>query len=564
MTDKKTSGLPFPILFVGVFFATVAAVSFPLFRNTLHEGHDFLFHFGRFAGLVDGFENGVFPVRMNYTFFFGGGYGSPLMVPFAVLGALGLGVVRSLNLFMIFMIAATFLVSAYSFNGITKSKYGALIGAVIYTSADYFIRVLYTRAALGEMLVFVFLPLLLFALYNLFFEKLSKPALLVISLCGLVLSHEIFAALCAGTCLFVALIGTPYFIRNPDVFRKMLVCVLLSLVLTAFFWIPMLEQTFTDSFLLVDAYHAIPAKETVPLAEMFFVPNLRNFGLRILIFLPLRLLFLKKKPDRRLLRIADVSMLLGLFFLFMASPLFPWHLFSSALNYIQFPWRLYLPAALFLSLSACILLSLAGQLPRITPRAGILHVLVPAIQIIPAFILVLNIFHPMNPPAEWLADKHSLYPNTGFEYLRSDRSSADTLFFTYYAVAEDAEGIAMPIERDDHVIRLSLDRRTDTVRIPFIYYLGYEATYTFPGKTPVRLPVDCDDILDIVRVRTVGIEPGGTITVRYGGTSLQHISLVISYAALFGISVFAIRAGVRKKRGTHAPRSVSPKRSLTP
>ncbi len=564
MIDKKTSYLPFPVLFIGVFIANVAVLCFPLFQDTLHEGHDFLFHFGRFAGLVDGLENGVFQVRMNYTFFFGGGYGSPLfypdffMFPFAALAALGLGVVGALNLFMISITAATFLVSAYSFNGMIKSKYGALIGAVLYTSADYFARVLYTRAALGEMLVFVFLPLLLYALYNLFFEKFTKPALLIISLCGLVLSHEIFAALSALMCLFLAIIGIPYFIKNPKILLKMLLCVFITLVLTAFFWVPMLEQTFTDSFMLVDAYHAIPEKETVPLDEMFILPNLRNFGFRILVFLPLRLLFIRKKPDKRLLRIADVSMVFGLFFLFMSTSLFPWHFFSSVLNYIQFPWRLYLPAVLCLSISACVLITLVSNFPKIAPHADFLRFPVFAIQIIPAFILVLNIFHPMSPPAEWLSDKHSLYPNTGFEYFRSDRSMADTLFFTYHAVAEDANDKAMPVTREYNVLRISLDRTTDSVRVPFIYYLGYEATYNIPDQPPVRLPIDCDDTLEIVRVRTAGLVPGGTIFVRYDGTTAQHVSFGVSAAAALGISVLTVILHFRKKRGTSVPRPHAP------
>lgn len=563
MTGKKTPDPKFTVLFISIFIVTVTAVCFPLFRNSVHDGHDFLFHFGRFAGLVEGLENGVFPVRMNYTFFFGGGYGSPLfypdffMVPFAAMAVAGLGVVRALNLLLITSTAASFLTSAYSFNGITKSKYGALVGAVLYTSADYFARVLYTRSALGEMLVFVFLPLLLYALYDLFFDKFTKPVLLVISLCGLVLSHQIFAVLSAVICLCVAAIRIPYLIRNPRVFVKMLICVSISLVLTAFFWVPMLEQALTDSFLLVDAYHADPALETVPFDEMFILPNLRNFGLRILVFLPLRLLFIRKKPDKRLLIIADTSMILGLFFLVMSSSLFPWQFFSKALNYIQFPWRLYLPATLCLSLSVCILIALVSELPKLAPHKNILQIGVIVFQIIPAIVLVHSVFLPMSPPAEWLADKRSVYPNTGFEYFRSDRSYTDALYFSYFARAEGPEGEALPSARDYNVIRVTLDRATSSVRVPFLYYLGYEAEYTRPGDSPVKLTVHCDDALQIVVVETADTEPGGTLSVRYAGTAAGRISLWVSSATALCLCLCAMILFIRKKLGTSVPRSPS-------
>lgn len=556
MTGKKTPDPKFTVLLISVFIVTVAAVCFPLFRNTAHDGHDYLFHFGRFAGLIDGIENGIFPVRMNYTFFFGGGYGSPLfypdffMVPFAALAALGLGGMTAFKLFLLSSVSATFLVSAYAIKGMFKSSPAALIGAVLYTSADYFIRVLYRRSSYGEILVFIFLPLLVYAMYNLFFEKFNKPALLVISLSALILSHVISAAICAVFCLAALIIGIRYLFKNPRILLRLAACVILSMALTAFFWVPMLEQLLSDSFQLTSAYNASVSKEAVPLPDMFFRLNPRFFGFRLLGLLLLRFLFITKKPDKKALKIADGFAIVGVALLFLASDLFPWKLLSKPLAFIQFPWRLYLPATLCLSFAVCIYVIQALSLAKIASFKKPVCILLITLQITMTVLAVLSNFTPAPIPAEWLADKRSVYPNTGFEYFRSDRSYTDALYFTYFGNVEDSGGEILPSVRDYDVIRIMIDRETPSVRTPFLYYLGYEAKYTRPGESPVKLPVHCDDELQIVVVETADAEPGGTLFVRYAGTAAQHISFRLSAAAALCLFAIATTLFIRKKRGT--------------
>lgn len=541
-------------VYFGVYLITISAICFPLFRGSLFFSHDILFHFGRFAGIVDGLKNGVFPVRMNYTFFVGSGYGNSLfypdffMYPFAALGALGLGVIPALNLFLFSVTSAVFFVSAYSFKGICKSDFGALIGAVIYTSANYYIDLMYTRASFGELLIFIFLPLLAYALYNLFEENFDKPLLLYLSLTGMILSHLIFFVLSVLVCLVLLIVRSPFLLKNRSILNRLLLYLGLAVLSTSFFWLPFLEQLASAPFFSLNAYGADPANETVPLLEMFFSPYYRSFGFRIIVFLLIRLYFLKKKPaDYRRLRIADSFAVTGFFLLFMSSSLFPWTFVPSFFDFIQFPWRLYLPAVFFFSAAVCLLFSMIELFPAVSSRKARIAVIVIIPQIVLAAFLTLNVFLPTDPPKEWLENGNALYPRTGFEYLRSDRDMLNTFVFSAVRSVTDSEGEVLPAEKEYGIFRVTLDRKTDSILVPFIHYKGYGARYSVPGQAKTVLPTGCDHSMQIVRIDTSALEPGGTITVRYEGTFLQHISAAVSLLTVLSMTAFRVIIFVRKK-----------------
>lgn len=65
----------------------------------------------------------------------------------------------------------TAFLSFYAIRNITRSERSAWIMSILYTFATYRLTNLYYRAALGESLAMVFLPLLLWGAYEVFTEK---------------------------------------------------------------------------------------------------------------------------------------------------------------------------------------------------------------------------------------------------------------------------------------------------------------------------------------------------------------------------------------------------------
>lgn len=408
-----------------VFLITILAVSFPLFSASITSGHDLYFHFLRFIGIKDGLLSGNYPVRIYDTFYSGYGYGASFfypdlfLYPFAGLAALGVSEIVSFNMFFIATIIATYLVARYSFRGLLKNNIAATVGALLYTAAPYHIHLLYTRKAVGEIIAYIIIPLLFYVLYNLLRENFSKPLLLIISMTCLVYSHLISALLCTCICLIACLIGIKELIRKPKLILKLGACVAICIVLTAAFWIPMLEQLSHAHFLLGDAEKYLPADHTVGLTEMFFGKEETGFGLTLIPFLFLRLFFIKEKTDKRLLLIIDVSSIAGFLCLFLSGTLFPWNRMPAVASILQFPWRLYTYAIFFFTLAICgfvILLLRSEKLRRYAPPFVIG---ITAIQIFACAVLVLNtvFFSPLNDI--WKSGSVMFMPITAMSILRA-------------------------------------------------------------------------------------------------------------------------------------------------
>lgn len=537
-----------------VFMITIFAVSFPLFSGNLSSGHDLYFHFLRFVGIKDGLLNGDFPVRIYDSFYSGYGYGASFfypdffLYPFAGLAALGLSDIISFNMFLFATNIATYLVAAYSFRGLLKKNIVAIVGAVLYTTAPYHIHLMYTRKAVGEIVAYIFIPLLIYALYNLLRENFSKPFLLIICMTSLIYSHLISAMLCACICLIAGLIGIKTFIKNPKLLLKLSLCIFACLALTAAFWIPMLEQLSHAKFLLSDAENYLPANHTVSFKAMFFGKEETGFGLTLLPFLSLRLFFLKEKKEKRLLRIIDFSSVAGILCLFLSGTLFPWRLMPEITSILQFPWRLYTYAVFFFTLAICglILLLLRSEklrtfsVPAVTGMAFL--------QILACAVLILTTvyFSPLS--GVWKSGERNVYATNGNEYLESDMNPLmiEDLTSDPYARADD--GTVLTSGRGAGILSVDLTRESENVRVPLLYYYGHTAEYSTTNHETVTLPIAREKDSQVAVVDTSSVEPGGTITVEYKETQLQQLSLYMSLVAATSMLIYRLIIILKKRR----------------
>jgi hypothetical protein len=541
-----------------VFLATILAVSFPLFSASLTSGHDLHFHFLRFIGIKEGLLSGNFPVRIYDSFYNGYGYGASFfypdlfLYPFAGLAALGVSEIFSFNIFFLATNIATYLVAAYSFRGLLKNNIAAIVGAVLYTAAPYHIHLLYTRKAVGEIVAYIFIPLLIYALYNLLRENFTKPLLLVVCMTSLVYSHLISALLCACICLIAGLIGIKTFIRKPRLLLKLGLCIAACVALTAAFWIPMLEQLSHAQFLLGDAEKYLPADHTVSLKEMFFGKEETGFGLTLIPFLFLRLFFLKEKTEKRLLRIVDVSSIAGFLCLFLSGTLFPWNWLPEVASILQFPWRLYTYAVFFFTLAICGLVILLLRSEKLQRYTSPFVIGITVLQMFACAILVLNtvFFSPLNDI--WKSGERNVYANNGNEYLESDMNplSIEKLTSDVYARADD--GTILPSGRGAGIFSVELTRESKSIRVPLLYYYGYTAEYSSADNAAVTLPISREKETQVAEIDTSSVEPGGTITVEYKETRLQRLSFYTSLVAAVLLILYLLISFLKKRRASRA------------
>lgn len=159
-----------------IFLLAISAItSFPFFYNKIFLApDDYMFHLLRIEGIKVGLENGIFPIRVNPYFLNGYGYGDGLFYPnltlyfSAILRVLGF---HPITVFKIFVIVLNFL-SIVCFYFVTmkisQSRYSGLIGAVFYAFASYRLIDILFRTGFGEAQSFLFTPLIILGLYNIF------------------------------------------------------------------------------------------------------------------------------------------------------------------------------------------------------------------------------------------------------------------------------------------------------------------------------------------------------------------------------------------------------------
>ena len=167
ITENKKNTIIFIIILTLI--ASLPVFIFP----GIKKSDDLLFHLSRICAIKDNIKNlqfnGVYPGYFNEY-----GYGNGLFYPDiflyipALLNLIGINIIISYKIFLIiinfFTISAIFI----TIKNISNNKYATILGSIIYAFAPYRLVDMYERGALGETLAFIFIPLIIYGMYDLF------------------------------------------------------------------------------------------------------------------------------------------------------------------------------------------------------------------------------------------------------------------------------------------------------------------------------------------------------------------------------------------------------------
>ena len=133
-----------------------------IFTPGMLVGHDTMFHVLRIENLAEAIRHHDFFPQMFPNMNNGYGYGIPLFysntflyLP-AVLNALGLNIIICYKIFILFVIAGAEFICFFSMYQITGNRYTSLIITLFYLGSAYFAIDIYVRAAIGELLAYIF------------------------------------------------------------------------------------------------------------------------------------------------------------------------------------------------------------------------------------------------------------------------------------------------------------------------------------------------------------------------------------------------------------------------
>ncbi len=528
------------LFLVAIFFACT-----PLMTKNCINGHDLDYHLLRIESLKEGILAGKPFLKVNMLFLGGAGYASSLFYPDlllyfpGILRALGVGINQSYHLFVALCILLCYASTYVCIKMVTKKRFSSIIGATIMTLSQYHIDDIYTRSAVGEYTAFIFLPFLLYGIYDLLYEELSKPGIMAVGFAGILLSHTNTFIMCIALYGLIVLFHFKIFYKNKKLFLKLFLTGLITLGLTCFYWLPVLEQLKFSSFGLSNSW--VSVKDTMVEISSIFENKMPGMGIAIFLLCIPRLFTIKTKKNEKLLFYGDILLLSGIVFSLGATILFPWERLEKFVNFIQFPWRLYLIATACLSMGIAILYEIYFQ-NRKHREVALMAVL--GIMI---FSSVKNIQRTEEGYYSYSDDYYSYKPFTasiiGGEWLPEQVDSLEKVLEYSDKVVGDS-GEELSFYREKNEIHVSCkNNKNSFMDVPFIYYKGYRAvSYDNEGRKIEDLKVSGEGRHGFCRVYFTGKEEG-KVVIAYGGTLAQKISYFISIGAMTAVFILS-----RKRR----------------
>lgn len=534
---------------------------FPYLTDFLYLGDDGLFQLSRISFLKDTIrQNGTWPIWIQSSWAYGHGYATSLfysdfffLIP-AFLQLLGFSLMSAYKIFIFIITAATGISAYYCLRKCTGDEYAALAGSLFYLLVPYRLFDIYGRGAIGEALAMVFLPLIGCGMYKLYTEEISEEKYrkykwyIVWGMSAIVLSHLLTAVMSAVfMAITCAILWRRTFRRRT--FMQLLEAVGLVLLISAWFWIPMIYMLSIDQY-HVEALNVTFWAEHGNTVSRFFqmIPNTggmetgefsanpRHLGAGAFAAGLLYIVWRLKTGERN--KECDVLMTLVVAACILSTEYLPWNtimnipIAGSIMGVVQFPYR-------WLSLgSVTMAMFLAFFLLRLKREKGTVKLCVNismAIAIISGIYQVNDIAFMSTPTWLYNAENMGTVNVSTGEYLLED---TENIFDMYYHEPVAEGGLTYcNYEKNGTNITATIENRTDRecfIEFPLFGYRGYEVR---GGKGEGMEPY-----ISNVRGEHGDLRlsvPGGyqgTIEVFYKGFPIFYIAGLISVASIMVIA----------------------------
>lgn len=502
----------FSVIFFGI--ASALMLSYLFFREAIID--DGGFHLARIQALSEELSlSNIKPWIYSNT---NHGTGYPLgifypdlfLYPFALMAKTVVGVYRSYALMLIFINFASIMSFYYCIRKILKDinyeNYEAMtfVMSLLYLVYPYRLWCLCARMAVGESMFFIFFPIIVLGIYELFYNKRDNLWLFV-GITGLVYSHILSTTVCIIVLCIYYIFNINKIINYPKLLIYTAKNAFLTIMCSLSVILPIIEmQNFATMY-----YES--GKKTFGLLADNSIRIIGNGKLSIVITMAVIIICLIVAYKAKLqVKLAMVSVVIFL----MWTDLFCWEMLEELLpfiNILQFPFRLLGLAAIPLSVLGGLLLY------KYKPIYITCVILIPLTLI----SLVWGVYTPLKKVNFEIADigKGEYIDSELREYIIQNKDIPEVVEKykirkqgdTYYFTAQGGE-----------------------VVLPLGYYKGYEIT---DGEKEYKY----DKELGLIKVTDVKSDK---LTVIYKGTIVQKVSLGISM-----MSFVATMAGIiyRKK-----------------
>jgi len=347
--------------------ALFAAVSYIALYQTEFYKHsiwtflgpsDNRFHMMRIEGLYQSIlHHNYFPL-VNMSFMEGLGYISNifysdfLIYPAALLRLMGFTPAQTIVRFYLLMNFLTFTVSFLCFFKVQKKYWNSLVFSFVYTLGNYRLHDMLFRHDLGEIGAFLFLPIAVLGIYEIFYgERKRNWLFLTFGMTGIIYSHAISPILVAIVIVIILLCQLPELKVHPKRLLSLAWATICSGLLSVGYFLPMLEQLKHTTLRLTETKSILPAGAENLLDYFQWsinnVINKPNIGVILLLAGIAALVSLGRIENKAVKHFAAI----GVIMFICSSKIFPWFLLNNTpFKMIQYPWRFDMIATIMLAI----------------------------------------------------------------------------------------------------------------------------------------------------------------------------------------------------------------------
>lgn len=511
----------------------------PLVSRYCINGHDIEYHLLRIESLKEGIRIGRPFLKVNTLFYGGAGYASSLFysdilmrIP-ALLRVCHVSIGKSFHIYTAMIFVLCYLSTFYCVWKMSLSKFAGTIAAVLLTLCPYHMDDMLVRTACGETSAFIFLPFAVYGIFNIIYEDMDKPWVFGFGYAGLILAHPATCVMAVGFGAVCLLIHVKKFIKAPRLFVKMCVVGGLAVLVTAFHWVPMLEQFASAKFYVSDNW-------TDLLDAAVGFQDVAGSAFPCVGFVLFALIiprFFMSRKDYPILGFVDMLVIAAVIFAVGATNIMPWERVARFFGFLQFPWRMFIMTSTLLAMADAILLRLFLDRVGQENRSFAVEVTLILVTALVSFLAVDHQNEGSMGYYDYSDDYYSYKPFTADviagEWLPATvKKPGDLVKQSEHMIFDDKT--ECKFTRDRAKITAEIKAGHKYVDVPFIYYKGYRAVITDKNGENTKLEVTGEGENGLCRVALDGA--GGTLTVTYAGTLIQYVSWAVSI--LFLILIF--------------------------
>ena len=522
----------------------------PLFSNEYFYGHDTKYHISNILAMdqnTDISNGNLVPDKVTPTIAGDFGWGAGLFYPslphdtalyiYKICKIFHMDIFASLKIchFITMILSGIFMYILAK--KLFKNKKGALLSSIFYMTFPYHILDIFIRDAFAESFIFIFMPVIFLGLFYLFKKNYKRFLLFfVLGYLGAINSHLVMTVYLTFFVIIYLLLNIKNIWNKKDILYLFIAAIVI-LGLSSPFWIPMLESRFTNSCAIFYDDFAYDRSSimsrTLSLNDYFYFPKHNEYifftiSFTALISLLLVVLYFKKfvKEDKKMI----FSFLVVTFIIFIiASPVFPWDKMPSLLLNIQFPWRIEIFLAFFISLIG----GLSLKFFKGEEIQKLFLIFFSTISVILGIYLVhIQNYQPIdmnniNISTHGMATNMYLPMNTvnNYEYFKERDNNVKIT---------NGDGKINIIKNETPYLSFNIETKKATLELPRLYYLGYNIHY-INEKNKIQYTENDNGFIEI------RVKQSGTIEVSYEGTTGYKISRWVSLMTLIIFIIFVVR-----------------------